>query len=55
MTADENAAKEIMIAYISAMGSSAEVLFRKKDKETPHNQDFPEVWRTILKTLSAQN
>jgi hypothetical protein len=55
MTADENAAKEIMIAYIAAMGQGAEIMFRKKGQEAAVSKDFAEVWQTILKTLSAPN
>jgi len=47
-------AKEIMIAYISALGSHAEHLFRKEANPAPINKNFAETWETILKTLSDQ-
>lgn len=47
-------AKEIMIAYISALGSGSEHLFRREANAAPMNKNFAETWETILKTLSAQ-
>jgi hypothetical protein len=48
-------AKEIMIAYITALGHGAEHLFRKENAPSPNNKNFSEAWETILKTLSDQH
>ncbi len=48
-------AKEIMIAYISALGAASEQLFRKEPNQAPINKNFAEAWETILKTLSDQD
>lgn len=45
-------AKEIMIAYISALGGGAEHLFRKESHQLPIHKSFAEAWETILKTVS---
>jgi|HubBroStandDraft_6_1064221.scaffolds.fasta_scaffold3036117_1 hypothetical protein len=52
---DRAAAKEIMIAFLAALGPAAEYLFRKNDKPAPMNKDFAETYETILKTLSDHN
>jgi hypothetical protein len=52
---DRSYAKEIMIAYISALGPASEHLFRKEDSRAPINKSFAEAWETILKTLSDQH
>jgi hypothetical protein len=49
---DRQTAKEIMIAYITALGVSAEYLFRKKDHPSVSNKSFEDAWETILKTIS---
>jgi hypothetical protein len=48
---DRLAAKEIMIAYIAALGERATNLFPRKESGT-YEQGFPETWETILKTVS---
>jgi hypothetical protein len=53
--ADRQNAKEIMIAYITALGISAELLFRKKDHPAVANKGFEDAWETILKTISDHN
>jgi len=50
--ADRQSAKEIMIAYIAALGVVSEYLFRKDTHLDPKNQSFAETWETILKTVS---
>lgn len=52
---DRQAAKEIMIAYLAALGSSAELLFRKEASQAPANKNFAETWEAILKTVSDHN
>jgi hypothetical protein len=52
---DRQVAKEIMTAYISALGANATRLFRKEGHETPVEQGFAETWETILKTVSDHN
>jgi hypothetical protein len=52
---DRSHAKEIMIAYISALGPGAEHLFRKENNSAPMNKNFTETWGTILKMLSDQH
>jgi hypothetical protein len=54
-SSDRSVAKEIMLAYVSALGTTAPRLFRKKGHETPNEQDFTETWETILKTVSDHN
>jgi hypothetical protein len=53
--ADRQRATEIMIAYIAALGSGAEHLFRKDANAAPINKNFAEAWETILKTVSDRN
>jgi hypothetical protein len=49
---DRSHAKEIMIAYISALGPAATLLFRKAGREAAIEQNFTETWETILKTVA---
>ncbi len=48
-------AKEILLAYIAALGSSAEHLFRKESHQAGMNKGFEDVWETILKTVSDRS
>lgn len=48
---DRDIAKQVMLTYISALGPGASHLFRK-DRNSPSQQNFEDVWETILKTVS---
>lgn len=53
--ADRQVAKEIMIAYIAAMGNTANVMFRKDATYANSHKNFSETWESILKTVSDRN
>jgi hypothetical protein len=51
---DRQNAREIMVAYIAALGTTATLLFRESESKIT-TKNFSETWETILKTVSDHN